>query len=202
MLSSFKDAKNNLKENEMVVVLDFAENFSFVIQDEVQSFHWNNAQVTIHPFVGYYRENNDIKHIKFVVISECNTHDTVQVHLFLKKFLVFVKEKLPNISHMNYYSDGCAGQYKNCKNFLNLCHHEIDFSLTAEWNFFATSHGKGPCDGLGGTLKRLATKASLQRCSEGLNTEPILTPMAFFEFCKENTSTNCVFTTYDDYSRS
>ena len=88
------------------------------------------------------------------------------------------------------------------KNFLNLCHHEIDFSLTAEWNFFATSHGKGPCDGLGGTLKRLATKASLQRCSEGLNTEPILTPMAFFEFCKENTSINCVFTTYDDYSRS
>ena len=29
--------------------------------------------------------------------------------------------------------------------------------------FLATSHGKGPCDGIGGTVKRLATKASLQR---------------------------------------
>ena len=29
-----------------------------------------------------------------------------------------------------------------------------------EWHFFCHSHGKGPCDGLGGTVKRLATKAS------------------------------------------
>ena len=29
--------------------------------------------------------------------------------------------------------------------------------------FFATSHGKGPCDGVGGSVKRLAASASLQR---------------------------------------
>ena len=62
-----------------------------------------------------------------------------------------------------YFSDGCAGQYKNCKNFMNLCHHSVDFGFEAEWHFFATSHGKGPCDGVGGLLKRMATKASLQR---------------------------------------
>lgn len=28
---------------------------------------------------------------------------------------------------------------------------------------FATSHGKGPCDGVGGALKRAAAHASLQR---------------------------------------
>ena len=31
----------------------------------------------------------------------------------------------------------------------------------AEWNFFATSHGKGPPDGVGGFIKREAAKASL-----------------------------------------
>ena len=30
-------------------------------------------------------------------------------------------------------------------------------------NFFATSHGKSACDGIGETVKRLLTKASLQR---------------------------------------
>ena len=30
-------------------------------------------------------------------------------------------------------------------------------------NVFATSHGKQPCDGIGGTVKRLTAKASLQR---------------------------------------
>ena len=34
--------KKNVKENEAVVSLDFAENYGFVIQDEAQSFHWNN----------------------------------------------------------------------------------------------------------------------------------------------------------------
>ena len=53
---------------------------------------------------------------------------------------------------MIYFSDGCAGQYKNCKNFINLCHHLEDFGIPAEWHFFATSHGKGPCDGLGGVV--------------------------------------------------
>ena len=49
------------------------------------------------------------------------------------------------------------------KNFLNLCHHKDDFRVAAEWNFCATSHGKAACDGLGGTVRRLAARASLQR---------------------------------------
>ena len=32
---------------------DFSENFSFVVQDEIQSFDWNNSSATIHPFVCY-----------------------------------------------------------------------------------------------------------------------------------------------------
>ena len=42
----------------------------------------------------------------------------------------------------------------------------------------ATSHGKSTCDGIG-TVKRLLTKASLQRPY----TDPILTTEAIMEFC-------------------
>jgi hypothetical protein len=31
------------------------------------------------------------------------------------------------------------------------------------WNFFATSHGKGPCDSLGGSVKRMERQAVLSR---------------------------------------
>ena len=68
-------------------------------------------------------------------------------------------------------------QYKNRKNFANLCCHEQDFEMSAEWHFFATSHGKGPCDGVGGTVKRLAARASLQRLYE----DQILTPRQLFD---------------------
>ena len=48
--------------------------------------------------------------------------------------------------------------------------------------FFATAHGKSPCDAIGGTVKRLATKSSLQRITEN----HILTPIQLYKFCKDN----------------
>ncbi|KAK4872099.1 hypothetical protein RN001_016223 [Aquatica leii] len=63
------------------------------------------------------------------------------------------KDEFLNHLKMVYFSDG-ASQYKNKKNFINLCQHDNDFGLIAEWNFFATSHGKNSCDGIGGTTKR------------------------------------------------
>ena len=64
----------------------------------------------------------------------------------------------------------------------NLCQHKIDFELNARWVFFATSHGKQPCDGIRGTVKRLVSNASLKRDSK----DKILSPSDMFQFCKEN----------------
>ena len=49
--------KDTIDDCSAIVLFDFAENYSFVIQDEVQGFHWNNLQATLHPIVLYYREN-------------------------------------------------------------------------------------------------------------------------------------------------
>ena len=73
-------------------------------------------------------------------------------------------------------------QYKNYKNLANLCHHEVDFATEAEWHFFATSHGKSPCDGIGGTVKRLAARASLQAATR----DQILTPEQLFAWAEKN----------------
>ena len=35
--------------------------------------------------------------------------------------------------------------------------------MNAEWIFFTTSHGKSPCDAVGGFVKRYVAKPSLQR---------------------------------------
>ena len=41
---------------------------------------------------------------------------------------------------------------------MNLCLHKQDFSVDAEWVFFATSHGKSPFDGIGGTVSTMQQK--------------------------------------------
>jgi hypothetical protein len=38
-----KELKCNLQSGEFVVLCNFAENYSFVLQYEAQGFHWNNA---------------------------------------------------------------------------------------------------------------------------------------------------------------
>jgi len=54
-----QEIKGKITPGEVVVVGDFAENYSFVVQDAAQSFHWNNLQATIHPFVCYYKVQAD-----------------------------------------------------------------------------------------------------------------------------------------------
>ena len=51
-----------------------------------------------------------------------------------------------------------------------------------EWHFFATSHGKNACDGVGGSIKRAVYSASLQRPID----RQILSPTAFFKYCEDN----------------
>lgn len=101
------------------------------------------------------------------MISEKTTHDTKSVHLFNYKLMAYLKEKFAkkNIQKIYYFSNGAALQYKNKYNFVNSALHQKDFGIKAEWVFFATSHGKGACDGIGRTVKRHAYQISLQRNS-------------------------------------
>ena len=64
-------AKNALKFDGCAIVLDFAENYSFVVQDDVQGFHWNNSQVTLHPFVIYFKNlaTDALNNMSLVCIS-------------------------------------------------------------------------------------------------------------------------------------
>ena len=38
----------------VIMCMDFAENFTCAFQDEIESAHWNHAQVTLHPIICYY----------------------------------------------------------------------------------------------------------------------------------------------------
>ncbi|XP_034253213.1 uncharacterized protein LOC117652423 [Thrips palmi] len=45
----YKESIENLKDGEVVVNVDFAENFSFVVQNSSQGWYFNNKQATLHP---------------------------------------------------------------------------------------------------------------------------------------------------------
>lgn len=176
--SYLRFVKDNLIEKECVVICDFAENYAFVAQNAVPGFHWNNDQATVYPVMIYYKMNGVLEKKSLIIISDNLHHDSVVVWAFSGLINSFIKSFMPNPAKIFYFSDGAPQQFKNFKNFINIYYHQLDFNVHAEWNFFATAHGKGPCDGIGGTIKRQATKASLQRSPEN----PILTPLDLYNW--------------------
>lgn len=194
-----KSIKQSLKpEKEFLVFMDFSENYSFVFQNAAQGVHWTTKQATVHPFVIYYADtDNQIQHLSYIIISECLSHDSVAVKLFIDKLIDHLKRKFPNgIEKIYYMTDGAASQYKNRKNFINVSKHKGDYEgIECEWHFHATSHGKGPCDGIGGTLKRKAARASLT--DEFSNS--ISNPVELYNWAVKNFDMEFAYTTNQEY---
>jgi hypothetical protein len=67
-----------------------------------------------------------------------------------------LKEEFPELEYVHYLTDSPSSQYRNKTIFQILCEHETDFGIKARWNYLETGHGKGPCDGLGASVKRMA----------------------------------------------
>ena len=180
-----KSCKENLVEGSFIALLDFAENSNFIIQDEVQSYHWNQQSCTLHPVVLCQKINGIVKEESLCFISGDLGHDVFFVYQVIKATSEYIKNELCSSVHeIHYFSDGCSGQYKNCKHFLNLCLHYNDFKVHGMWTFFATSHGKSPCHGIGGTIKGLITRASLQRPLDS----QLLSAKDVYRFCRDQVS--------------
>ena len=162
--SYLKLRKETMEENSALILMDFAENYVFHVQDEAQGYHWTHHSCTVHPVVCYNKNSdNELQHASLCFLSDESQHDVVMVYQIQAKTIQYLKSLMPNLKIVEYFSDGCAAQYKNRKSFFNLCKHQEDFGVEAAWSFFATSHGKSPCDGIGGTVKRSTALESL-RC--------------------------------------
>ena len=71
------DKKKSLHSEEALVLGDFAENYQFLIQDEIQSYHWSKEYCTLHPVVAYFKDDKgSLRHISICFISDDNSHNT------------------------------------------------------------------------------------------------------------------------------
>ena len=146
----------------MLILLNFAENYCFVVQDAVQGCHWNNSQATLYPFVAYCLNCNTLVSNFFCAISDKMKHDTTAVH----KFMSCVT--LPQIKRI--WSNAitlAVVQALNIKITRTLTTFAIT-KLTLKWmlsGILLLLVMERPCDGIGDTLKRPVASASLQMVS-------------------------------------
>lgn len=159
---SFENLKNHLSSDAIILHIDFSENYNFQYQDEIQSAHWNSESCTLYTAILYYKNNNmDLCFESYVVVSNYLTHDKYAVVSFNNVILENFKKNHPEhkISSIHYQSDGTGQHFKQkySLSYITLQNMQII------WHFSATAHGKGPIDGLGGTVKRRLRESTNSR---------------------------------------
>ena len=113
-----KNRKESIHFDTAIILVDFFENYFFVVQDQVQGFHWNKDQCTLHPVVVYVRDvDESLKVISFCFLSEDCDHDTSFVYTVQQLFTSHMKENFPLIKCLEYFSNGCSGNIKVTKIF-------------------------------------------------------------------------------------
>ncbi|XP_071479520.1 uncharacterized protein [Diadema antillarum] len=157
---AIRNCKEKLGEDECLIQMDFAENYVCVPLEEVQSGYWNQEGVTLHPMVMYYRdEGGSLKHHSFVAVSDDKGHNASTILAIIKDLIPRVKKVIPDVKRIHYWTDSPTAQYRNKTIFSLVSDHHKLFGVFASWNYFEAGHSKGPCDGIGGTVKRLADDA-------------------------------------------
>ena len=112
--------------------------------------------VSLHTMVAYLPSNCDKTKQCFVAVSGSLQHNAAAVYCILQKCIPLLKEDEPNLRCIHYLTDSPTSQYRNKTIFQILCSHEEEFGVSARWHYLECGHGKGPCDGLGASVKRTA----------------------------------------------
>lgn len=165
----FEEKLANLDKEEAVAQVYFAENYNCKYQDEIQSPHWIQEQVTLFTVAVWTKGTAGGDNVceSRVIVSDEMKHDKKAVAVFMSQVIdKFIKKSHPDVKQAYVFSDGPSSQFKNkyIANFL----HTLNKIVHIQWNFFATSHGKGVVDGIGGTVKRLVWNAVMSRKSPAI----------------------------------
>ncbi len=158
-----KVMKEKLPANHVLVQMDFSENYCCQNMEEVQSAYWNATAITLHPTVMYKRNiNKTIEHKSIVYVSEILQHNASMVLAIVEKVIATAKKFVDELEAIHFWTDSPTSQYRNKTIFNFLSNLEKSHGITGSWQFFESGHGKGPCDGIGGTTKRNADNAIKQ----------------------------------------
>lgn len=151
--STLRHLKENVHEDEIIIQIDFAENYQGKYASEVQAAHFGDShkQITLHTGVAYTTKEV----LSLCSISSSMRHDPSGIWAHLAPVLSYLKEQVPSATTLHVISDGPTTQYRSKKNFFLLSTVPFDLGFQRlTWNFLEAGHGKGPADGVGAAVKR------------------------------------------------
>ena len=153
----YNHVKESLDHGQILVHVDYAESYKKSQQNEIQSAYFGNSTFSIFTACCYTKsmDNGGLKKDSIVVVNESKEHNRAVALACLEK----VVEKAEEINVAKYdkivvWSDGCSTQCRSRFVFRLLTQDFFD-GVELTWNYNEKSYGKGPMDGVGGTVKNI-----------------------------------------------
>ncbi|XP_022107154.1 uncharacterized protein LOC110988171 [Acanthaster planci] len=156
----YQDLKNNLKSNEIIVHVDFSENYDNKQQHAIQSAYFGYQSFSLYTVCVYHVQNDKVKTQSYALVTETTEHSSTVVFGLNRYLLQMLKSKF-EFDTVHFFSDGCSAQFRSKHSFMHFT--KFDPSLKFYWNYFETSHGKGPVDGVGGTVKSVVYRKVMSK---------------------------------------
>ncbi|XP_063219011.1 uncharacterized protein LOC134529157 [Bacillus rossius redtenbacheri] len=156
--------QNDKKENDIQILqIDFAMSFGCEYQNEVQSALWTRSSVLLFTAALFYKGNCQT----YLICSDSKNKDKDTIFVFLE-FLYSEIFKCDRNSDRNpkseiIWSDGPSAEFKNNYMVKTIGYLAEKFRKPFTWKYFATPHGKGVVDGIGGNVKRLVRQKMLSQ---------------------------------------
>ena len=99
---------------EATIQMDYAENWQVKYMEEIGSVYYDKAQITIHPMVLHYRnENGQMKVLSFVGLSGVTAHTVPTTFAFLKAMMSELHQAMPLLNTIHFVTDSPSSQYRN-----------------------------------------------------------------------------------------
>lgn len=112
-----------MKCNDVLIPIDFSENYLCKCAHEIQSVHFGGShqQITLHTGVAYLKPNisEQLEVISFSSLSESLQHDPSAIGAHFEKIISYIKgNKIVNIENLYFLSDSLSTQYRNRRMFF------------------------------------------------------------------------------------
>ena len=155
----FKLFKDTFRLRTILLVLDFAKNYTVQLQNDIHSQYYHSKKVGIKVHITYRHGPNSTKENKVILkeshfyISDSKNHDFYYLqHYFYLFYEWLIDGGIPFHQHC-IWLDGCEGQFKISHVFQSLALLHIKFNVSHLWSYFKIGHGKGEHDGTVACIK-------------------------------------------------
>ncbi|CAF1298029.1 unnamed protein product [Rotaria magnacalcarata] len=123
--SLFEELKESTDDRKILLQVDYVENFAMDQQDAIQSTYWNTKMLSIFTAHAWCGVNN----YSCALVSDNVTHDKYCVTVCLNNIITKLKQYLPDLEEIVFFSEGAASQFKQRYLFQNMIRMMVEHTL-------------------------------------------------------------------------